>query len=598
MHNFFAKALSCLPHGMTETRSYLTELSQSLREYSEDERLAIFTEAQAVVKQARLNKPKQLPYWLCSHPTFQIFERFIADGDLCTLFIECVEEIKNRKLRHWKLRKQRKRAYIAVHGALASDRFAEAYARILVESGRYFGFAFVKHGGAQIRLALVPDEKDKEYAYQERKSKDAARTVEAAKRAAVRAMADWNATYGWIVRGGENVYSLLPHSLDQVFDSYEILGWEIAQGHWQPLEQLVGALKSAVKRQWPRFSERGNGFHLVPKTIHTKVSEEALGKVTALRREYEAKEEQLRLLISGLMPVGLKIHCLNVESAEKLSFLKLGAFTAHVPVDGGNSAGCVCYNLPPFGSVATLAWVLEAVEKRADVRILDNPHNYQLQVCSPGELNGPHAAMLGVCFILGSDRLRRLTPEHFNTSGRTGNRPVIYGAGVLNRAYTWWQRGADGFLRVDDVLPEEVQNRTDVLSCLTVKDIENVNLVATLLAHRQFGGYWRDLGNAFATDLEQLFENHLLSGVLEVQWIKTTSHWLAEPEGPAEAFALALTDLVNYAFDDAARIRRALEADDKAETKRGILVEVDALLTTYRRRLLKQAALTEGRRKA
>jgi hypothetical protein len=104
-------------------------------------------------------------------------------------------------------------------------------------------------------------------------------------------------------------------------------------------------------------------------------------------------------------------------------------------------------------------------------------------------------------------------------------------------------------------------------------DIQNINLVATLLVHAQTGGYWASLGELFASDLSSLLDQHLLAGLIEAPWIclgpslKDNDH----------LFLSALQELTAYAFGEAARIEKALETNS-----RGILVEMQELLGTYR----------------
>jgi hypothetical protein len=42
-----------------------------------------------------------------------------------------------------------------------------------------------------------------------------------------------------------------------------------------------------------------------------------------------------------------------------------------------------------------------------------------------------------------------------------------------------------------------VTERTDVLTCQSETDIENINLIATLLSHYQTLAYWKRLGGRF-----------------------------------------------------------------------------------------------------
>ena len=53
-------------------------------------------------------------------------------------------------------------------------------------------------------------------------------------------------------------------------------------------------------------------------------------------------------------------------------------------------------------------------------------------------------------------------------------------------------------------------------------DIQNINLVATLLAHSEYNGYWCSLGEQFKVEMEQLLERHILMGLLTAPWVRDT----------------------------------------------------------------------------
>jgi hypothetical protein len=61
-------------------------------------------------------------------------------------------------------------------------------------------------------------------------------------------------------------------------------------------------------------------------------------------------------------------------------------------------------------------------------------------------------------------------------------------------------RQSDGAGRTLPFLKE----RTDVLTCQSKTDIENTNLMATLLSHDQHVAYWKHLGCRFVADVEAL----------------------------------------------------------------------------------------------
>jgi hypothetical protein len=88
-----------------------------------------------------------------------------------------------------------------------------------------------------------------------------------------------------------------------------------------------------------------------------------------------------------------------------------------------------------------------------------------------------------------------------------GRRIVLYdGEGDLDRDFEWWDLETDRL----SILPQLpfVKERTDVLTCQSKTDIENINLMATLLSHHQARGYWEHLGRRFVADVEALLERH------------------------------------------------------------------------------------------
>ena len=67
-----------------------------------------------------------------------------------------------------------------------------------------------------------------------------------------------------------------------------------------------------------------------------------------------------------------------------------------------------------------------------------------------------------------------------------------------------------------------------MLTCQSKTDIENINLMATLLSHHQHVAYWKHLGCRFVADVEALLKRHLLQGILEVSWIHPASREIAD----------------------------------------------------------------------
>jgi hypothetical protein len=229
----------------------------------------------------------------------------------------------------------------------------------------------------------------------------------------------------------------------------------------------------------------------------------------------------------GLTTVGLKIHCLG-DNRELLNLIEALGGRSEVIANRfyAHARASVTVILPPVGSARSAILLLECIEKYFGHPIFHNPR-YQIQVCSPCRLDGPRAAILAIAFYLGSDVLRRYSLDDLTTTfsedtlghhKHRGRRIVLYdGEGDLDRDFEWWDLEKDRF----SILPQLPfsKERTDVLTCQSKTDIENINLMATLLSHHQALAYWQHLGRRFVADVEALLKRHLLQGILEVSWV-------------------------------------------------------------------------------
>ena len=162
--------------------------------------------------------------------------------------------------------------------------------------------------------------------------------------------------------------------------------------------------------------------------------------------------------------------------------------------------------------------------------------------------------------ILDSDVLRRYSLDDLATTfsedtlpnghKHRGRRIVLYdGEGDLDRDFEWWNLEKDRL----SILPQLpfLKERTDVLTCQSKTDIENTNLMATLLSHDQHVAYWKHLGCRFVADVEALLKRHLLQGILEVSWIHPATGEIADDT----QFFSTLQELMAYAFEEYARLR-------------------------------------------
>jgi hypothetical protein len=298
----------------------------------------------------------------------------------------------------------------------------------------------------------------------------------------------------------------------------------------------------------------------------------------------------------GLLSVGLKIHCLDDGHRFDKLIEGLGGALEVLEVNYYKDArASLCLVLPPVGSAISAIQLIECIEQFVGSPIFNNRH-IQLQLCSPGRLSARASALLGISFYLGSDTLRRYTQADFRTTFSShftypsGIRLVLYDAnGDFDRNFAWWnQQGVS-----EPQLPFK-NGRTDLLIGSGSKlDIQNINLLATLLVHSEYNGYWRSLGEQFKVEMGRLLDRHILTGLLMAPWVRESSAQFREDD----RFFAALQELVAYAYGESTRIkqRRLLLfgtwRDIPARSPNGILEEVQSLLSKYRRLLEKQPLL-------
>ena len=125
-------------------------------------------------------------------------------------------------------------------------------------------------------------------------------------------------------------------------------------------------------------------------------------------------------------------------------------------------------------------------------------------------------------------------------------------------------------------------------------DIQNINLLATLLVHAQYQGYWSHLGMQFQEEMEALLERHVLNGLVDAPWVRTDDPESDDDDG----FFAALQELVAYAFEESVRIKKKGRLfpgwhEKPVRSSRGILQEVQSLLQKYRNELVRQSRLLD-----
>jgi hypothetical protein len=302
----------------------------------------------------------------------------------------------------------------------------------------------------------------------------------------------------------------------------------------------------------------------------------------------------------GHLSVGLKIHCLG--DGRQFSTLVEGLGGAQKILDVNHykhSHASLCLVLPPVGSARSAILLLECLEHFIGSALFSN-REIQIQVCSPGRLSARRSALLAIGFYLGSDTLRRYTLGDLATSfakhqnNPRGRRLVLYDAkGDFDRNFDWWKESGKHRL-VEPQLPFE-NGRSDLLTGSGSRlDIQNINLLATLLVHAQYQGYWNQLGTQFQEEMEALLERHVLSGLVDAPWVRTDDPGSDDDDG----FFAALQELVAYAFEESVRIKKKGRLfsgwyEIPARSSRGILQDVQSLLQKYRSELVRQSRLLD-----
>jgi hypothetical protein len=313
----------------------------------------------------------------------------------------------------------------------------------------------------------------------------------------------------------------------------------------------------------------------------------------------DAVKEERRRVENGLLSVGLKVHYLGKGNDFAALVQRLGGAPRVLEINVYRHAqASLCLVLPPVGNARVAILLLECIERFIDCPLFGNP-KIQIQVCSPGRLDPRRSALLGIGFYLGSDTLRRYAVGDFETTVsrdfhyHRGQRLVIYDAGgAFERGFEWWERSTNGKGRlIRPRLPFE-HGRSDLLSGSGSRlDIENINLLATLLAHAQYQGYWSELGVRFEEDMHALLDRHLLAGLVSAPWVRPD----ASERGGDRRFFDALQELVAYVFEESVRVSRksarvASNAQERASGG-GILEEMQVILQTYRTEVARQSRL-------
>jgi len=302
----------------------------------------------------------------------------------------------------------------------------------------------------------------------------------------------------------------------------------------------------------------------------------------------------------GLLSVGLKVHYLGNERQFFSLVERLGGASNVLEINMyKHSQASLCLVLPPVGNARAAILLLECMERFTGDALFGN-RQIQIQVCSPGRLDARHSGLLAIGFYLGSDTLRRYTCGDLETTAsrgaryQRGQRLVIYDAGGdFERDFEWW--GRDGnHRRILRRLPWE-DGRSDLLIGSGSRlDVENINLLATLLTHAENQGYWSKLGEQFEEDMESLLNRHLLAALVDAPWVRSGD---AESADDMKFFS-ALQELTAYVFEESVRVKKSGNLFSRwqeipARSSRGILHEMQTLLKKYRTEVVRQSRLLD-----
>ena len=315
--------------------------------------------------------------------------------------------------------------------------------------------------------------------------------------------------------------------------------------------------------------------------------------------ETDAVALQRRRVEHGLLSVGLKIHYLG-NGSEFFSLVeRLGGASRVLEINMyKHSQASLCLVLPPIGNARAAILLLECIERFTGLALFGN-RKIQIQVCSPGRLDGRRSALLAIGFYLGSDTLRRYAMGDLETTVsrdwhyRRGQRLVIYDAGGdFERGFEWWERSCNGKDRIVRPQLPFRNGRSDLLTGNGSRlDIENINLLATLLVHAKHKGFWSKLGEQFEEDMQALLDRHLLAGLVNAPWVRPGE---AERGGDMEFFS-ALQELVAYVFEESVRVKKksgilfSRSQEIPARSSGGILHEMQSLLQKYRTEVVRQS---------
>lgn len=578
------EAFSHFPYGWRIRDEHLWQstidgLRQLLLSLNEGELRSLYATAAGMIKSRSLQGPTYIELWFFSHPSYEILKEFLQNEVLCQGFAAYLDMISI-------CRKSKDRVDTRKLKAVLTERAEEVQLLVrgydkLIREHRDGYFGYFEPSFASALLIPNPEISEQSIAAEFRKAQRSilAEEIDRSKRA--HPQPAWTKEFKRIFDFVDDellenpvTVATLEGLLDDLIPMIAIDDFTLdLPKTWCPIDWFGNYLLEMMSEgAWVKYRIHDEIEIAIGKagTVDSNVDRDLIAEITNRSRSIaHAHAVQLRSVRQGRLPVGIKIHCVSTKP-RGVQFLTQGNFQAH----NANTS----FNLPPVGNTKAVADMFEKIKERSGVSFLNNL-DYQIQVCSPGELSSKNAALLGVGFYLASDPIRRYSQQDFDNTSVYPGRLVIYGAGVCDLTFDWWERDEHNKLRIE-ALDKKLKNRTDVLSCQSMRDVENVNLMATLLMHTQYNGYWAKLGEQFIAEVEGLLEQHQLSGILNATWIVS---WTTPPTTSInQEFWAAFEELMNYAFDEAARINRAAASGNQEAASQGILFEVQQILEWYR----------------
>ncbi|MFA6528814.1 MAG: hypothetical protein WCT46_04740 [Candidatus Gracilibacteria bacterium] len=220
-----------------------------------------------------------------------------------------------------------------------------------------------------------------------------------------------------------------------------------------------------------------------------------------------------------LVTTGGKVHTMTPMDPRYFELIKsvLGLSNSPFRLVHGHSDKTLV--LPPTSSSLEMSLLLNGLVlfgviplRVADIRQGDGREDSlpDAQICLPtGRLNAENCAFLGSCVLLATnDGVQRYSLEAFmsnNSGAETGARMMIYDGGAANLPLPFIYGQNNG--------------RVDMLGRRSVLDIDNLQLLGTVLSHSQFGGPFGKFADPFKRRFYKILQKYKLTHVVEGSFV-------------------------------------------------------------------------------